>query len=227
MKAERRIKDMRKVFIINIIALAILVLPAVATAEIYEMDASTAADMRLLGVSPGDRGDLDYVGYNPGSPADKVFGIATEYGAGQNNMTYAVGFTGGINDDNQSGSAELVIGLERPGLSGNYDAYVLPIANDDDDVFKYRSFIVTSQGAITSNWTSGIGTGDTTTLTIDTTGIDYSDITSIGFVIQWDRSLNGNRAGDDYNTSVVPVPGAILLGLLGMSAAGMKLRRFA
>jgi len=35
------------------------------------------------------------------------------------------------------------------------------------------------------------------------------------------------RTSFDFDTSVVPVPGAILLGFLGLGAAGLKLRRFA
>jgi hypothetical protein len=39
-------------------------------------------------------------------------------------------------------------------------------------------------------------------------------------------SLSGPQ-NQDYLVRVVPVPGAILLGMLGLGAAGMKLRRFA
>ena len=50
-----------------------------------------------------------------------------------------------------------------------------------------------------------------------------------------DVTIRGKALSPDYNeayigldnVSVVPVPGAILLGLLGLSAAGIKLRKFA
>jgi len=44
-----------------------------------------------------------------------------------------------------------------------------------------------------------------------------------------DFSGSGGVAGDAYfdNISLVPVPGAVLLGILGLSAAGIKLRKFA
>jgi hypothetical protein len=40
----------------------------------------------------------------------------------------------------------------------------------------------------------------------------------------YDRALS---PAEVYELSVVPVPGAILLGILGLSAAGIKLRKFA
>jgi len=44
-----------------------------------------------------------------------------------------------------------------------------------------------------------------------------------------DFSGSGGVAGDAYfdNISLVPVPGAVLLGILGLSVAGVKLRRLA
>ena len=55
------------------------------------------------------------------------------------------------------------------------------------------------------------------------------------FVLAWEDWLPASGGDGDYNDLVlmiesvqpVPVPGAVLLGLLGLSAAGIKLRRFA
>jgi hypothetical protein len=201
-----------------------------ANADMYTMDASTAAGMRLLAVSPGDSATLDYVGYRPGGPGDKVYGVNTEYGAGAGNMLYMVGFSGNMNDADQSGVASLILGLTDPGLSGTFDGFSLPIANGDDDVWNYRTYVTTGSGTTYSPWTVGVVPGSVQTLSVSTPGLDYSTLTGIGFNLEFARSLNGGRSGDDYSVSVVnpvPVPGALLLGFLGLSTVGMKLRKLA
>ena len=199
-----------------------------ASADLYTMDATTAADMRWIGVGAGDEGTLTYVGYKPGGLGDVVCpNPLTEYGAGAGNMTYAVGFTGNLYDNDQSGLAVLTLGLTGPGLSGTFDGFELPIANDDDDVWNYRAFVTTGGGTVYSPWTIGVVPGSNQIVSVSTLGLDYGTVTGIGFELQWDISLNDERSGDDYNVSVVPVPGAILLGMLGMSIVGLKLRKYA
>ena len=198
-----------------------------ASAGLYTMDATTAGGMRLISTSTGDLCTLKYVGYNPGGPGDWIFGAQTEYGAGEGNMTFAVGFTGNMVDNDQSGSAIAAIGLVGPGLTGQYDGFQLPIANDDDDTWRYQAYVTTASGTTPSGWSAGLIPGEQTTLLVSTPGLYYSTVTGIGFEIGWDRSSNEGRSGDDFNTSVVPVPAALLLCLLGLGAAGLKLRRYA
>ena len=52
---------------------------------------------------------------------------------------------------------------------------------------------------------------------------EYGDGTGAPWVGLWD-TFEERLSGEIY---VVPVPGAILLGILGLSAAGLKLRKFA
>jgi hypothetical protein len=193
----------------------------------YEMNATTAASMRLLNVSFDDRATLMYVGYKPGGPGNWVFGDYSEYGAGAGNMTYAVGFSGNMNDNDQSGLVQLTMGLSNPGLSGTYDGFLLPIANDDDDVWNYRAYVTTAGGPTYSAWTVGVLPGSNQTLFVSTFGLDYEGVTGIGFEMEFARSVNAGAAGDDYAVSVVPVPGAVLLGMFGLSIVGVKMRRFA
>ena len=63
---------------------------------------------------------------------------------------------------------------------------------------------------------------------------DLSDLKEIGIDIWANSAYSGNIyvdfiGGDltSLNDNVVPIPGAGLLGILGLSAAGIKLRRFA
>jgi hypothetical protein len=202
----------------------------------YQMDATTAAAMRLLSTSTGDTATLDYVGYNPGGSGDWVFGATTEYGAGEGNMFYAVGFTGDLNDDDRNAysdvgadSAIATLGITSPSLPAvNYDGFLLPVSNDNDDTWLYQAYVTTATNTYISGWSTGLAPDTQTTLLVNTPNMDYSTaVTGIGFQIRWDRSLNNERTGDDYNTSVVPVPGAILLGILGLSVASIKLRKYA
>jgi len=69
--------------------------------------------------------------------------------------------------------------------------------------------------------------GQSTWLSIDFTGVEFLDeVTNIGV------NVGGNLTGDPSNpdffhVSIVPVPGAVLLGMLGLGAVGVKLRKFA
>jgi hypothetical protein len=73
--------------------------------------------------------------------------------------------------------------------------------------------------------TGGSNAGDFVGLAVD--GIDHA-VLSNGNFNYWDWVFVDNFT---YNVgeidNVVPVPGAVLLGMLGLSAAGLKLRRFA
>lgn len=74
-------------------------------------------------------------------------------------------------------------------------------------------------------------------VSLSTTDWEFFDVTSslevgkelIGFSVYGyttGGSPNDRTYLDDVTLSVVPVPGAVLLGLFGLSAAGLKLRRF-
>lgn len=201
-----------------------------ASADMYQMDTTTAKDMLQIGsVSAGDLGALEYVGYNDGqSLADEVWGTTWNYyGAGT--MFYSVGFSGSLFDNDDSGLAQLTIGLSTPGLSGNYAGFMLPLANDNDDIWQYRAYVKVGDSTTYSDsgiWTD-LGPGEFTTLIVNfSTGINFNTVTGIGFEIRWNRSLN-DTSGDIFSTSVVPVPAAVLLGILGLGVVGLKLRKYA
>jgi len=232
-----------------------------ANAAMYTMDATTAADMRLVRVSLGDSGDLRYVGMNPGIlPAyyplgDLVYdGGTTVYGA--LDMRYSVGFTGWVEDGSNpttsnpaNGLARVSLGLKSAsglgnlGITGTYNGFELSVANDDLDLWIYRAYVTKTDDGVPdglanglpttltmySSFTSALSNGQTANLIVSTPVLDYStDVTGIGFEIRWATANNSNS--DFFNTSVVtpvPVPAAFLLGLLGIGAAGIKLRKFA
>ena len=220
---------------ILLITLVICLFAVQANAGPYYMDATTAAGMRQLSISSGDIGNLYYVGYNPGALADRVYGIYSSFGA---TMTLDVGFTGNLNDNGGGDSAIAQIGLINIvgwdflplGLTGSYDSFNLPISNDNDDIWRYQAY-VTVGNTITPTYISGWTTltEDTaTTLTVSFGGnLDFSTVTGIGFKIEWVPSLNDGRLSDEYHTSVVPTPAAVILGILGLGVVGIKLRKYA
>lgn len=196
-----------------------------ASAALYQMDATTAADMRLLSVNSGDLGAISYIGYKPGLLGDRVFGGSSSYG---DTMTLAVGFKGQLEDDDASGDAILTIGLSGAplaGLSGNFDGFELPLANDNNQNWSFRSFVDDGTNPVAySPWTA-LAPDQQANLVANLGGLtDFSTLAGIGFEIKW---VNAGSASDDFHASVVPVPAAFLLGLLGFGAAGLKLRRFA
>ena len=218
---------------------AICLSSAPAMADPYMMNATTAAGMRQLSISAGDIGFSYYVGYNPGDLADRVFGLYSEYGA---TMNLDVGFTGNLVDNDGSDSAIAQIGLVNLtlpggvptysplGLSGNFDGFKLPISNDDNnDTWRYQAY-VTVGDTLTPTYFSGwstLASGTETDLLVSFSSIDFATVTGIGFNIEWKPSLNGGDLSDEYHTSVVPIPAAVLLGILGLGVVGIKLRKYA
>ena len=205
----------------------------------YKMDAFTAINMRQISSSDGgDYSLLNYVGYNPGFLADRVYGVLPQYG---DNMEYSVGFAGTMYSGEQgpSGEADLTIGLYNAsglGISGVYDAFLLPLSNDNDDTWSYQAFVTYNlgEGEVTVDSGSFVDLiSDTqTNLLVSTLGLDYSKVVGIGYTIKWLNINNpdyygGYRTGDAFHTSVIPVPGALLLGLIGVASIRLKLRRFA
>jgi len=62
------------------------------------------------------------------------------------------------------------------------------------------------------------------TLSLPLGAIDFGYVGDIGFESRFHGAAGG---GYDFHTSVVPIPTSVLLGLLGLTAAGLGLRRLA
>jgi len=219
---------MKRVLLLGVLA---ALFAGQASAATYEMDRDTAALLRAITWSdPGFGNELYYIGYDPGvAPADWIWGPSPNYGA---DMEYAVGFYGHLNILGTADAlASVNIGLNgAKALSGTYDSFVLPIANDDQQIWEYKLYVnTTGTDYASAGWTSLAG-GTQASLDLPLgAGVDFSTLEDIGFVVQFNKATTGGGTtiSDDFHTSVVPVPGAVLLGLLGLAAAGVKLRRIA
>jgi hypothetical protein len=207
-----------------------------ASADLYyTMDVPTAAQLTAVSWSDAQSYGMRYIGYNPGNLADRISGNEPEYGA---LMGYAVGFAGNITVDRalKNGTntvASVNIGLgPNVSLAGIYDGFFLPISNDNQQTWEYKLYVDTDAGSgieyVSPSWTP-LAAGTRTTLTLPFgTEVNFSTLNDIGFIIQFNMATtggNGQSWSDDFHTSVVPVPGALLLGLLGLGTVGAKLRR--
>jgi hypothetical protein len=113
-------------------------------------------------------------------------------------------------------------------FAGSYFGYYLDAQACQNGGFWYSDTSLNSDGM--DHMYAYQGEGDTVRLPGGTEG----PWTDTEYVLAWeDLVINGGD--EDYNDFVVmvesvepiPVPGALLLGLLGLTAAGVKLRKFA
>jgi hypothetical protein len=155
-------------------------------------------------------------------------------------MSGQVGFEGGLTGDiavpPYGGTGEMQISYGgSPGLSGGlYDGISCYFQNDNNSKWSYQLFYLI--GGVEYNSGAFVEVnplGGSTSLSTGAPqgGLDLGTITNIGFRIQGNNMGSGDPRypsySDDFHTSLVPVPGAVLLGFLGLGAAGLKLRRFA
>jgi hypothetical protein len=121
----------------------------------------------------------------------------------------------------------------NPGLTGTgYDGITSYFQNDDQSRWSVQLFYVSGATEYNSGaFMELLPVGDSIYLSTGAPvgGLDLSTITSIGFRVKGinmgGTNPNYPSYSDDFHISVVPVPAAFLLGLLGLGAAGLKLRK--
>jgi len=185
---------------------------------------------------------LDDVAYSDGGAMDALSPTTSTdtYGLA---MQGQVGFFGSL-DDTDGGDKLASVTMGDPGAnlslnlsSQGYTEYRLFMANDDDDLWSVALYIKTLDGLDQTPFVELAGYSSATlVLDFATFGIvdaELADVDDIGFIIQGDLKFSGSSNPgypsdpDFYHVSVVPVPAAVILGLLGLGVAGWKLRRFA
>ena len=229
----------------NLLLLTVAVLCLSATsamADMYVMDVDTAINLRAVTFyNDSGSSNLEWVGYNDGTPFPNNQAGILEDGGGfyGSPMYYSVGFKGDLVDDvfgdpypsvdigakaNTNGVLTVLQGLAP---ADPFDSYGLHVANDNGEDWQYRLYAEFDDGASGTTrhdsalWTT-LSSKTQTFVTVDFGGdVDFADLQDIGFTIR------ATTSDDSYHTSVVPVPGAVLLGILGLGAAGIKLRKYA
>jgi hypothetical protein len=209
------------------------ILPTQARANMYNLDA-LANQAVVTGftnqlVSSYDTGALSLVIANPGTTGSKVYYGSGTYGR---TMQLKVGFDGLLTDGNpghKNGIVWMNIGKTTPGLSGSYTGFEGWLANDDVQTWTLNWYL-TAGGTTYKTNSAALGTGTKQLLTGDFgTTLNFANVTEIGFTVYREMAPGANSKGwtEDFHVSAVPVPGAVLLGFLGLGAAGIKLRKFA
>jgi len=205
-----------------------------ANAALWELDKPTALGFTTYTDFDGGGGDtIGSLGVY-----DKSIGYVsgTNFGAYGVPFTNEVGFVGGPIVDLDGGGDDLVTAEISyggdPGLTGSgYDGIAAYIANDNDDIWAYQLFYIIgateySSGAFVEVGPAGGHAYLSTGAPGGEGGLDLADIDDIGFRVQGD--IKGGAypsGGDTFHASVVPVPAAVWLGMLGLSAAGLRLRK--
>ena len=210
-----------------------------ADAGMWELDRPTALGFttytNLNFTGAGDSIGLLDVYDGPGNEYYDGGGVT-----GYSVMSGLVGFTtttfGDAGDAGATVRAQISYG-GSPGLSGSpYDGISSYFENDNEDKWSVQLFYTDSvdAGLHESAWVELDGPGGSTYLTASASGnglLNLANITNIGFRVEGNMIGQSNpdypSNPDAFHISLVPVPGAVLLGILGLSVAGIKLRKFA
>ena len=111
---------------------------------------------------------------------------------------------------------------------GTYDGFSAYIANDSRYSWQYQLYASGVVGTTPTVKESGVWT----TLVPGAHQVlefTFGDmmVKQVGFDVRANYGLlSAPGSGDSFQTSVVPVPPAVLLGFLGLGLAGVKLRRY-
>jgi len=207
-----------------------------AFAELYTMGTGHAVLLRAISYSDtGPLNDLSWIGYNDGTSSNLTQNGTRTAGTGNynENMWYAVAFSGSLFDTTGDNRASVEIGaagedvLSSIQLAGEFTGFYLPISNDNDDTWQYMLYVETATARYETDWTP-LSADTHTVLTLNfldefnnPVTLDFADLTDIGFGVQ------STKAQDFFHASVVPVPAAVILGILGLGVVGIKLRKYA
>ncbi len=214
------------------IYLSVLLITAQTNAAMWEVDRATALQFTSHNMVQGFLDSSDIRVYD--GPNNKVYGPAggDTYGSTGNVMSGQVGFVATIGANSSPGDATIEIFDPSPSLSGVYNNGIKIYAeNDNDDHWEVQLFYeATPGGDKDSGAFAHLSPGQSTWLSISD-AVNLADVTKLGIRVQG-HNMGGSNVGepsnpDTFHTSVVPVPGAVLLGMLGLGAAGVKLRKFA
>jgi len=192
-----------------------------AMADVYEVDYTTALAFRDISTTPSESGLLLNVFDLRGNtnPATHIYDgpLLPEPDYQDAPWLGQVGFSAILSGD----GAWMRIGADDDSI-GEYDGFRIFLGNDNNSTWQVRSFV---NGTSLDDWVSldpgkGIWLESSFTAT---------ELTSFGFDVRLNMNVGeySPSVSDTFHVSAVPVPGAILLGVLGLSVVGVKLRRHA
>jgi hypothetical protein len=204
---------------------AIWDLTAPVARQFTQLSSNSAGNTLMLVIdSPGTSGSTTYLE------------TAGQFGADGNPATYeaaygdimqlAVGFGGTAGQTVLTGAdPEIWIGKAFANEFVTGDTLRIAIANDNDDIYRYTAWYSVDGSSIIQGTSLDLGMDSKGTVSVITaSGPTGGAPTHFGFTLEL---IDADSEPDYFHTSVVPVPAAVILGILGMGVAGLKLRKYA
>ena len=186
-----------------------------ASADMYVLDTDLAQYFEdIPHGGPLDHLDLVIDNIKNGGTIRYTTGAYSDYSY---DMALEIGFVGLIQQDNILRIGTTDVG----GIGSSYDSYGAWASNDNEDPIGLRLYAIDDAGVHYSDDEFVTMTVGLTTF-LDIGGVDFSTLSEIGFEI---KGLIGGL--DQFHVSFVPVPAAVILGILGLGIAGIKLRKYA
>jgi len=211
---------------ILLVVLVVCLLAGQASAGMYTLDTATALKFTTAAIVSGG-GDYMTGGLTV-TQDDNVYGSKFPMSG---DVVFKANITDGYTGPGDDTFVTLQISANgNAGLSGSWTGYQSYVQNDNDRGWWVQLFYtdLDNVGNVvdhSSGFVSLGAYGGSANISVLGVVNDLTTIQDIGFRVKLDQGIQGDS--DTFHVSLVPVPAAVILGILGLGVAGWKLRKYA